>query len=509
MAMFPGMGPPKQEQAVLFDPQKEKDAKRKKMMAELLVAKGNQPLKNETAGGMTVARSPWENINQGAEKYLGEYQMGLADKEQTAVDQQRGKLYQEALEQLETNPQGAAGVLMQDPSMGEGALKMYQDALNAKREEEMTRERWAHEKELFGLRAASGGNTPAAMQIANQMFDLEQSMSNPNLSPQERFLAERQYNLLGQAQKTYGFDRGTQQSGPFQGYENVFAGQQAPADFNGMSIPPVNMAQGAVGQPSASMPLPPSGYPQDPVAAHAQAVAGQQAQIGVNPMQRQELQPGGMGVIPGYGDAVSNIAAQKKAAEGRASEVGKRQGENENLYRSMVSRMPQLEDTAERLSKLGQAATYTNAGQLRDFTMRELGMDVPDAATARAEYVSMVDNEILPLLRDTFGAQFTQKEGESLKATLGNPNVSPKEKDAVLRSFIRTKTESLTSLRRELDSGQSIPDYTPRAVIIGGESYAPQGAQAENPQRDQVINKLRDYGASQEEIDAYLKERGL
>lgn len=356
MTMLPGMGPPKQEQAVLFDPQKEKDAKRKKMLAELLVAKGNQPLKNETAGGMTVARSPWENINQGAEKYLGEYQMGLADKEQTAVDQQRGKLYQEALAQLESNPQGAAGVLMQDPSMGEGALKMYQDALNAKREEEMTRERWAHEKELFGLRAASGGNTPAGMQVADRMFELEQAMSNPNLSPQERFLAERRYNLLGQAQKTYGYAPGAQQSGPFPGYENVFAGQQAPADFNGMSIPPVNMAQGAVGQPSASMPLPPSGYPQDPVAAHAQAVAGQQDQIGVNPMQRQELanpmqpqnlQPGGMGVIPGYGDAVSNIAAQKKSAEATAESDAKYMAEGRQ-------RLPQAQralQDAERSSQ--------------------------------------------------------------------------------------------------------------------------------------------------------------
>ena len=55
----------------------------------------------------------------------------------------------------------------------------------------------------------------------------------------------------------------------------------------------------------------------------------------------------------------------------------------------------------------------------------------------------------MPLLRDTFGAQFTEREGESLKATLGSPNVSPKEKDAVLRSFIKQKKRNIQDLRRQ------------------------------------------------------------
>lgn len=488
-------------QAIMFDPMKEREAKRQKALAELLVAKGNQPLKNEVAGGMTVARSPWEFANQAAEKYMGEYKLGEADKQQTEVDQQRARLFQEALGQLESNPQGAAGVLMQDPAMGPDALKLYQQALSDKREEDMMRERWAHEKELFGMKAASGGgSTPAAMQIANQMFALEQTMSNPNIPANERFLAERQYNLLGQAAKTYGFDRGIQ-AGPMSGYENIFAPQM------GGGIQPVTMLpngemQAPMGGQAPNAPLNPmqyqdmmqqsqfndligglTGQQQDPVVAHAAAVQAQQAQAGVNPYQRAELKPAGMSPIQGYGDAVSQIAAQKKAAEGRASEVGKRQGENENLYRSMVSRMPQLEDTVERLSKLGQAATYTNSGQVRDFAMRELGMDVPDSATARAEYISMVNNEILPLLRDTFGAQFTEREGESLRATLGNPNASPQEKDAVLRSFMRTKMQTLDSARREIESGQSIPTYTPRNVTIGGQTYNPMG---QNPQREQI-----------------------
>ena len=75
-------------------------------------------------------------------------------------------------------------------------------------------------------------------------------------------------------------------------------------------------------------------------------------------------------------------------------------------------------------------------------------MDVGEGAVARKEYITRVDNEVLPLLRQIFGAQFTQKEGESLKATLGDPDASPEEKDAVLKSFIETKIAQARTLKR-------------------------------------------------------------
>ena len=82
MSILPRETSPKQNQAKFYDPQAEAETKRKRALAELLVEKGNTPLKNETAGGMTVARSPWENIAQGAEKYMGEYKLGQADDQQ-------------------------------------------------------------------------------------------------------------------------------------------------------------------------------------------------------------------------------------------------------------------------------------------------------------------------------------------------------------------------------------------------------------------------------------------
>jgi hypothetical protein len=135
--------------------------------------------------------------------------------------------------------------------------------------------------------------------------------------------------------------------------------------------------------------------------------------------------------------------------------AGKGIGEAQATYQSMISKMPGLEYTVKRLDDLAERATYTLAGQGLDAGIRQLGMEPREAAVARADYISTVDNQILPLLRDTFGAQFTQKEGETLRATLGNPDVSPKEKQAILKSFIEQKRRDIEALARQ--TGQTAP----------------------------------------------------
>ena len=141
---------------------------------------------------------------------------------------------------------------------------------------------------------------------------------------------------------------------------------------------------------------------------------------------------------------------QGSISEAKASgkETGKSVGEATANLADMEAAMPRLNKVVSELSALGKKATYTKTGQGINILRREAGMDVGEGAIARKEYISKVDNEILPLLRQTFGAQFTQKEGESLKVTLGDPNASPAEKDAVLRSFIETKKAQVAALRR-------------------------------------------------------------
>ena len=144
-----------------------------------------------------------------------------------------------------------------------------------------------------------------------------------------------------------------------------------------------------------------------------------------------------------------------------AAETGKAAGETTVLLADMKARLPRLEEVAKQLSVLGKKATHTYVGRTRDVVKRELGLPVGEGAVARTEYISKVDNEVLPLLRQTFGAAFTAKEGESLKATLGDPNVSPEEKDAVLRSFIDNKTKQIETEERKLKNLQPEQNLTP------------------------------------------------
>jgi hypothetical protein len=152
-----------------------------------------------------------------------------------------------------------------------------------------------------------------------------------------------------------------------------------------------------------------------------------------------------------------DIQGQIAAAKASGGETGQATGESVAKLQDMESMMPRLETVTAELSDLGKKATYTMVGQGANFARRQLGMGVGEGAIARKEYISKVDNEILPLLRQTFGAQFTQKEGESLKATLGDTNASPEEKDAVLKSFIETKYGQIAGLKRRTGQGEMAP----------------------------------------------------
>jgi hypothetical protein len=146
--------------------------------------------------------------------------------------------------------------------------------------------------------------------------------------------------------------------------------------------------------------------------------------------------------------------------------AGAEQGEAKALYDSMTSKMPGLEYTVKELETLADQATYTTGGQLWDEVAKQTGQMPRDAAVARAKYIAVVDNQVLPLLRDTFGSQFTVTEGQSLRATLGDPNKTPQEKKAVLRAFIEQKRRNIEALavqtgqQQAPQSGGGMPDFS-------------------------------------------------
>lgn len=155
---------------------------------------------------------------------------------------------------------------------------------------------------------------------------------------------------------------------------------------------------------------------------------------------------------PVTGEVPTVVSKDLAGAEAQKAE-GKATGDAQASLTSLQSKMPGLEAVVKELDSLSEKATYTAAGQATDFARRQAGLDPREGAIARERYIAMVNNQILPLLRDTFGAQFTQKEGESLKATLGAPNLSPPEKQAVLRSFIEQKRRDVEALAAQ--AGQS------------------------------------------------------
>lgn len=153
--------------------------------------------------------------------------------------------------------------------------------------------------------------------------------------------------------------------------------------------------------------------------------------------------------VPRHGVSSGASIPKDLAGAEAQKELGKQTGEAAALYASLSSKMPGLQKVIGELETLADQATYTQAGQAYNTARKELGISPTNAAVARAKYIAMVDNQVLPMLRDTFGAQFTVVEGESLRATLGDPNKTPEEKKAVLNAFIEQKVRNIEASAKQ------------------------------------------------------------
>lgn len=162
------------------------------------------------------------------------------------------------------------------------------------------------------------------------------------------------------------------------------------------------------------------------------------------------------GNVLGSPIAIQNEQAAYDTSFGRIS--GQSDAESAALAESVGSKLPGLRTVIDDLTALADTATYTMSGQAMDNVKRELGLPVGQGAIDRASYIAIVDNQVLPLLRDTFGAAFTQKEGESLRATLGDPNKSPAEKKAILNAFITQKERDIAAMQSRARNGNASGD---------------------------------------------------
>jgi hypothetical protein len=129
--------------------------------------------------------------------------------------------------------------------------------------------------------------------------------------------------------------------------------------------------------------------------------------------------------------------------------LGKTAAEDIGSFQTAKATLPALEQTVGKLGKLGEDATHSLFGRGIDEFARQFGFST-EGGEARKEFESVVNNQVLPLLKQTFGAAFTVKEGESLKETLGDVNATPAEKQKVLQAFIKQKRADLATKGRKI-----------------------------------------------------------
>lgn len=117
----------------------------------------------------------------------------------------------------------------------------------------------------------------------------------------------------------------------------------------------------------------------------------------------------------------------------------------------MTAALPGLKESVSELRELSQIATSTLGGRLYDLVIKESGFGGTKGATARDKFTAIVRNQVLPLLKQTFGSAFTEKEGEALMATMGDVDASHESRMGQLDAFITQKERSIRTTKAQVD----------------------------------------------------------
>lgn len=173
---------------------------------------------------------------------------------------------------------------------------------------------------------------------------------------------------------------------------------------------------------------------------------------------------------PALADAVASVEGKKATATEEAKLTAQKKfkpqitkavklAEKEAIERGdvltdlsrMEAALPGLNDAVGQLRELATIATSTMGGKVFDFAAKELGFGSTKGATAKAKFIGIVNNQVLPLLKPTFGGSFSIQEGESLKATMGDPDASVEEKLVQLDAFIEQKQRDIKTKQAQLE----------------------------------------------------------
>jgi len=157
-----------------------------------------------------------------------------------------------------------------------------------------------------------------------------------------------------------------------------------------------------------------------------------------------------LGEETGASTAKLKFKPQIEKAVIKARTAAKRKGEALSELNQARAALPGLTNAVDQLRELSTIATSTIGGKIFDSAVKQTGFGATKGATARAKFIAIVNNQVLPLLKPTFGAAFTVQEGEALKATMGDPDASPEEKMVQLDAFINQKMRDIETKQSEL-----------------------------------------------------------
>ncbi len=145
------------------------------------------------------------------------------------------------------------------------------------------------------------------------------------------------------------------------------------------------------------------------------------------------------------------IIKASKLAEKAAAE----RGEVLTDLARMEATLPGLLEVTSELKELAAIATSTLGGKAYDAIVKQSGFGATKGSTARAKFIAIIDNQVLPLLKPTFGGSFTVGEGDALRATLGDPDATLEAKVAQINAFIAQKERDIRSKQTQITAGDA------------------------------------------------------
>jgi hypothetical protein len=185
---------------------------------------------------------------------------------------------------------------------------------------------------------------------------------------------------------------------------------------------------------------------------------------------------------PGKSKKLAGLRSLFKEAE----TIGKEKGDIKAALNQLKSALPGLKDVVGDLKTLSDKATFTLTGKAFNEVAKQFGYDT-SGGTARASMISMINNQVLPLLRPTFGAQFTEREGKRLEQAFSDVNAPPDARRAALDAFLAQIERNIEAKERELEGGLLDVQSPPQSPV---QSPVQSPAGMSESEADAIINEI-------------------